>query len=144
MSKATTIPSAALLNHTTAVVTAYVSNHHLPPADLPGLITTIAGAVSGLAAGGGISTSEEAPEPPTAAEIRKSVRPDGLISFIDGKPYKTLRRHLTVHGLDPESYRARFGLPVDYPMVAASYSARRSELAKGIGLGRRPTVEAAE
>ncbi len=73
---------------------------------------------------------------PTNAEIRKSIGRDGLVSFIDGKVYKTLKRHLSSHGLDPESYRERFGLPSDYPMVAPSYAARRSALAKEIGLGR--------
>ena len=84
-------------------------------------------------------------EKPTAAEIRKSITPDALISFIDGKPYKTLKRHLTGHGLDPQSYRLRYSLPADYPMVAANYATKRSELAKSLGLGRtRPSlVEAA-
>ncbi|MCP1557927.1 UNVERIFIED_ORG: putative transcriptional regulator [Methylobacterium sp. SuP10 SLI 274] len=70
-------------------------------------------------------------------QVRKSITPDALISFIDGKPYKTLKRHLSAHGLDPYSYCQRYGLPNDYPMVAAAYAARRSELAKSIGL-RRP------
>jgi len=60
---------------------------------------------------------------------------DAVISFIDGKGYKTLKRHLTVHGLTPDTYRARFGLPSDYPMVAAAYSEVRSGLAKTLGLG---------
>ncbi|MCJ2101238.1 MucR family transcriptional regulator, partial [Methylobacterium sp. E-046] len=65
-----------------------------------------------------------------------SVRPDGIVSFIDGKTYKTLKRHLTSHGLDPKSYRDRYGLPSDYPMVAPSYAEQRSALAKAIGLGQ--------
>ncbi len=72
------------------------------------------------------------------------MKPDALISFIDGKPYKTLRRHLTAHGLSMEEYRARYGLPNDYPSVSANYSAARSALAKGIGLGQqRRKVEVA-
>jgi predicted transcriptional regulator len=64
------------------------------------------------------------------------VTPDGIVSFLNRKTYRTLRRDLTDHGLDPQSYRQRFGLPTDYPMVAPSYAARRSEWAKSIGLGR--------
>ena len=58
------------------------------------------------------------------------------MSFIDGRTYKTLKRHLASHGLDPQGYRDRYGLPQDYPMVAPSYSERRSELAQNLGLGR--------
>lgn len=131
----TTLESPALRAMTTDIVAAYLSKNHLPPCDVPGLVTTVHGALVSLASGIPAPGAEPAPEPLTPAEIRKSIRPDGLISFLDGKAYKTLRRHLTVHGLDPESYRAKFGLPVDYPMVAANYSARRSQLAKELGLG---------
>jgi predicted transcriptional regulator len=74
--------------------------------------------------------------------IKKSVTPDAIISLIDGKPYKSLKRHLNKHGLSPQEYRQRYGLSSDYPMVAASYTARRSELARSLGLGqnRRKTV----
>ena len=74
-------------------------------------------------------------EKPTPAQIKKSITPDALISFEDGKPYKTLRRHLTLRGLTPEAYRAKHGLSADYPMTSASYSAQRSELARALGLG---------
>jgi predicted transcriptional regulator len=70
-----------------------------------------------------------------SAQIRRSITRDALISFLDGKPYKTLKRHVGKHGLTPEGYRARFGLPSDYPMVASSYSERRSAIANSIGLG---------
>ena len=63
--------------------------------------------------------------------------PDALISFEDNKPYKTLRRHLATHGLSPEQYREKWGLPRDYPMVAPNYSAARSQMAKQLGLGQR-------
>ena len=120
------------------IVSAYVSNNPVPPAELPGLIARVHSAVSGLAAAGGsASTAPEAEvERPSAAQIRKSVRDDGITSFIDGKTYKTLKRHLTSHGLDPRSYRDRYGLPADYPMVAPSYAEQRSALAKAIGLGQ--------
>ena len=73
----------------------------------------------------------------TPAQIRKSVTPDALISFEDGKSYKTLKRHLTLRGMSPAEYRERWGLTRDYPMTAPSYSARRSELARSLGLGRK-------
>ena len=121
------------------LVAAYVSNNRVPATELPGLIGTVHAALNGIASGtaaGGVSAPAEEVEKPTAAQIRKSIRPDGLVSFIDGKAYKTLKRHLTKHGLNPHSYRAKFGLPADYPTTAASYSEARSALAKNIGLGR--------
>ena len=96
-------------------------------------------AVRGLA-----STSEQEQEAPAeeytpAVSVRKSLASkDHLISLIDGKPYKTLRRHLSGHGLTPEQYRQRYNLAPDYPMVAPSYSDARREMAKNIGLGRKP------
>lgn len=94
-------------------------------------------AVAGLSRGATEAAPIEAEiEKPSAAQIRKSVTDDGIVSFIDGKTYKTLKRHLSTHGLDPRSYRERYGLPADYPMVAPSYAAQRSALAKQIGLGR--------
>lgn len=118
------------------IVSAYVSNNSMPVAELPGLIRSIHTALNGLASGVSPASAEDALEMPTAAQIRKSVTPDGIISFLDGKTYKTLKRHLGVHGLDAQGYRQRFGLPAEYPMVAPAYAARRSELAKAIGLGR--------
>ncbi|WP_336491189.1 MucR family transcriptional regulator [Methylobacterium nigriterrae] len=125
------------------IVSAYVSNNNLPIADLPGLLSQVHAALTGL---GRPAAPVEEVERATPAQVRKSITPDALISFIDGKPYKTLKRHLTGHGLDPYSYRARFGLPADYPMVAANYAAQRSELAKSIGLGRTgiPAAEPGE
>src|SRR4051812_6826219 len=115
------------------IVSAYVTNNSVRPADLPDLIASVHQALGEL---GQATGSADAVERPTASQIRKSITPDALISFIDGRPYKSLKRHLTGHGLDPYSYRQRYGLPADYPMVAASYAAQRSELAKAIGLGR--------
>jgi predicted transcriptional regulator len=76
---------------------------------------------------------------PSAAEIRRSIRDDGLISFEDGRSYKTLKRHLTTRGLTPSQYRQKWSLPDTYPMVCATSSAKRSALAKQIGLGRKDT-----
>ncbi|AWN42829.1 MucR family transcriptional regulator [Methylobacterium durans] len=124
------------------IVSAYVSNNPLPVAELPALIASVHAALNGLMRGASQAAEAEV-EKATPSQIRKSITPDVLISFIDGKPYKTLKRHLTTHGLDPHSYRQRFGLPSDYPLIAASYAAQRSELAKAIGLGR-PGTRAAE
>ena len=122
------------------IVAAYVSNNPVPPAELPALIARVHGAIAGLVSGtltvGTEATAQVEVEKPGAAQIRKSVRHDGIVSFIDGKTYKTLKRHLTSHGLDPKAYRDRYGLPADYPMVAPSYAAQRSALAKAIGLGQ--------
>ena len=119
-----------------AIVSAYVSKNSIPVVDLPALIRSTYVALSGLEAGGMSAISEPDVEKPTSAQIRKSVRDDGIVSFLDGKTYKTLKRHLSANGLDPRSYCARYGLPADYPMVAPSYAEKRSALAKAIGLGR--------
>jgi len=118
------------------IVTAYVSNNSVPASELPALIVGVHGAIAATAGGAPAVAEAPAAEKPSPAQIRKSVSEDGIISFIDGKSYKTLKRHLTTNGLDPRSYRERFGLPLDYPMVAANYAAQRSALAKQIGLGR--------
>ena len=125
---------------TAELVCAYVSNNPVPAAELPALIARVHGAITGLASGtltqetGAAAPAEV--DQPSPAQIRKSVRPDGIVSFIDGKTYKTLKRHLTSHGLDPRAYRDRYGLPGDYPMVAPAYAEQRSALAKAIGLGQ--------
>jgi predicted transcriptional regulator len=121
------------------LVSAYIANNRVAPTDLPGLIASVHTAISALASGGrvGASTSEPQIEKPTPAKIRKSITHDALTSFIDGKRYSTLKRHLTKHGLDPNTYRAQYGLPPDYPMVAPAYSERRSAMARNIGLGSR-------
>ncbi|MGH1570444.1 MucR family transcriptional regulator [Methylobacterium sp. P31] len=132
--------SGTLAELTAALVAAYVSNNPVPASELPALIARVHGAISGLVSGA--LTAESGPaaqsdvEKPGPAQIRKSVRHDGIVSFIDGKTYKTLKRHLSSHGLDPRSYRERYGLPADYPMVAPSYAEQRSALAKAIGLGQ--------
>lgn len=123
------------------IVSIYVANNSVPAAELSGLIANVHAALVGLGEGA-VATAAAMPtaDKPSAAQIRKSIKPDGLISFIDGKSYKTLKRHLSRHGLDPLGYRERFGLPADYPMVASNYAARRSELAKRLGLGRLAAV----
>ena len=107
--------------------------------DVPAFLLSMHAAVTKLAAGG--AAAEEQPasaahEPATTA--RKSLAsPDHIISMIDGKKYKTLRRHLSTNGMTPEQYRERYNLKADYPMVAATYSEARRAMAKSIGLGRK-------
>ena len=136
MSENTEIQTPNFIELAGDIVSAYVSNNSVRPADLPDVIRSVHTALQALATGVAAASPEAEIEKPTAAQIRKSVTPDGIVSFMDGKTYKTMKRHLTGHGLDPHSYRQRFGLPVDYPMVAPNYAAQRSALAKAIGLGQ--------
>ena len=119
------------------IVSAHVSNNSVATSDLPALIKSVHRALANL---GAEPAPVEAEKPRGAVSPRASVKPDGLISMIDGKKYQTLRRHVTRHGYTPESYRETFGLPRDYPMVAAAYSEHRRTLAKAIGLGRKPAA----
>ena len=121
------------IDMTADIVSAYVSKNSVRPADIGELITAVHQTLKGLS--GPAKPTADQVEKPTPAQIKKSITPDALISFEDGKSYKTLRRHLTLRGLSPEAYRAKHGLPFDYPMTAASYSAQRSALARTIGLG---------
>ena len=123
-----------LIDATADIIIAYVSNNKVDAGELPGLISSIHQSLGGL----GKPIEEPAvDETKSRAEIRRSITDDSLISFLDGKPYRTLKRHLTTKDMTPDEYRTRFGLGADYPMVHPSYSARRSELAKSIGLGAR-------
>src|SRR5215218_2498335 len=115
------------------IVSAFVSNNSVSVADLPSLIGNVHAA---LRSSGQPTPQQQDAKPTPAISIRKSVTPDYLISLEDGKQYKSLKRHLTKLGLTPEAYREKWGLPRDYPMVAATYAAKRSELAKSLGLGQ--------
>lgn len=110
------------------------------PAFLRSMHSTLTELESGKSADGSEATdgaNDEQYEP--AVTVRKSLASkDHIISMIDGKPYKTLRRHLSTNGLTPEEYRARYNLKADYPMVAPTYSETRRAMAKKIGLGRKP------
>lgn len=135
MSLAVSIDKETLRTLTADIVTAYVANNHVSFGDVAGLIGYVYEALSGL--------SRAAEEPPPevikgAPSARATVKPDYLVSLIDGRRYKALRRHLSSHGYTPESYRAAFGLPRDYPMVSARYSELRRAMALKIGLGRKP------
>jgi len=129
-----------LIELTIDIVSAYVGQNTIRAEDVPAFIASTHAAVSGLrqSAGGGADTAAEAEHVP-AVTVRKSLgSKDHIISLIDGKPYRTLRRHLSTHGLTPQEYRARYKLPSDYPMVAPTYSEQRRDMAKKIGLGRKP------
>ena len=108
--------------------------------DVPAFLRTMHEAVTNLSSSTSPAPVEEsAGEYTPAVSVRKSLASkDHLISMIDGKPYKTLRRHLAGHGLTPDEYRTRYGLKPDYPMVAENYSQARRDMAKKIGLGRKP------
>src|SRR3978361_967461 len=122
---------------TTDLVAAYVSKNPISASDLPRLISSVYSAISGLSAR---AAEPEAGKPVPAVPIKKSVTPDYIVSLEDGRQYKSLKRHLKGRGLTPDDYRAKWGLPGDYPMVAANYAAQRSELAKAMGLGRKGAV----
>lgn len=126
---------------TTEIVSAYVANNSVRATELPALIAAVHGTFQRLATSADAAPAEDAVEKPTPAQIRKSITPEALISFMDGKPYQTMKRHLSKHGLDLAGYRARFGLPNDYPSVSPNYSSRRSELARSLGLGRKAKSE---
>ncbi len=122
---------------TADIVATFVANNSVPMAGLPDLITSVHGALVALGQAGG--TADPAIEYPPAVTVRKSLASrDHILSMIDGKPYVTLKRHLSRLGLTPAEYRARYKLPADYPMIAPAYSERRSTEAKARGFGRKP------
>jgi predicted transcriptional regulator len=127
---------ADLKELTADVVANFVQCNSIAADDLPGLIRSVYDALGSVG-----QLEEHSPEPSakaTAAQIRKSITPDALTSFIDGRPYKMLRRHLAANGMTPADYRTKYGLPKDYPLTSAVYSAKRSDFALARGLGRRP------
>ncbi|KQS52876.1 MucR family transcriptional regulator [Methylobacterium sp. Leaf361] len=122
-----------LIELTADIVSAYVSKNSVPVSEMPALLSAIHGALNGLISP--VAQAEAKIDRATPSQIRKSITHDALISFEDGRPYKTLKRHLKGVGLTPDEYRAKWGLPRDYPMTAPSYSEMRSALAKNTGLG---------
>ena len=126
-----------LLQITSHIVGAHVSNNPVPLGELPGLIQTVYSTLTGLSA--------PAPEPEVelkpAVNPKKSVTDEYIVCLEDGKKLKMLKRHLaTAYSMTPEQYRAKWNLPRDYPMVAPAYARKRQELAKKIGLGRKPRI----
>lgn len=124
--------TARLTEITASIVQAYVSNNPLPAAGLPDLIASVNSAVLKLA---GEPASQPAALVP-AVNPKRSVFPDHIICLDDGKPFKSLKRHIATLGMTPDQYREKWGLGADYPMVAPNYSQKRSALAKASGLGR--------
>jgi predicted transcriptional regulator len=123
-----------LTSLTVDLLSAYFANNTVDSEQLSGLIRSTHDALKGI----------DSPEPEVPAEpefkpattVRKSLAsPDHIISLVDGRPYKTLKRHLSGHGLTPAQYRERYKLPADYPMVAPAYSQQRREVAAKLGLG---------
>lgn len=135
MEEAQKLPSEALITLTSDIVAAHVSNNDVAVGDVPALITSVFGALAQL--GQAVTEIEQKPEP--AVSVRSSVKPDYIVCLEDGKKLKMLKRYLrTNYSMSPEEYRARWGLPADYPMVAPNYAEKRRDLAKKIGLGRKP------
>jgi predicted transcriptional regulator len=118
------------------IVSAFVAYNSLRSAELPALIQSVHEGVVRLMTGVAAPSVAEPEAATPAVSIRKSVTPDFLVCLDDGLKFKSLRRHLSVLGMTPEQYRAKWKLPADYPMVAANYAAQRSALAKKIGLGQ--------
>ena len=116
------------------IVAAFVSHNSLPTGELPSLIESVHAAVRGFG-GPDVAAATVIDPPSPAVSIRKSVTPDYLICLEDGKRFKSMRRHLALLGMTPQQYRAKWGLPPTYPMVAPNYAAKRSALAKSTGLG---------
>jgi predicted transcriptional regulator len=122
----------------TGIVSAYVRNNTLQTNELPDLIRSVHAALMDLSRPA--AATPEAPRP--AVPVKKSIYKDYLICLEDGLKFKSLKRHLrSKYGLSPEEYRAKWGLPADYPMVAPGYSEKRSKLAKKMGLGRNTPQE---
>ena len=124
-----------VLEYTTDLVCAFLSKNPIPVSELQGVIESVYGTLKGLEGGmeGVVPTTRRPPVP-----IKKSVGRDYLICLEDGRKFKSLKRHLkSRYNMTPEEYRTKWGLPLDYPMVAPGYAEKRSQLAKKMGLGRR-------
>ena len=129
-----TIQNGTLLELTSDIVAAHVSNNPVPIAELPGLIETVYSKLSVLT----LPAEEPVVELKPAVNPKRSITEDYIICLEDGKRLKMLKRHLkTAYDMTPDDYRKKWGLPHDYPMVAPSYAKKRQQLAKKIGLGRK-------
>ena len=131
----TNVPQGDMLRMATEIVAAYVRNNTVASNQVPEVINTVYAALQALNGG----TAEAPSEPPKpAVSVRRSVMPDHIVCLEDGKKLKMLKRHLrAAYDMTPEEYRAKWGLPADYPMVAPNYAQQRSAFAKKIGLGRK-------
>jgi predicted transcriptional regulator len=125
--------SQTIVEKTSEIVAAFVSNNETSTTELPALIQAVHRALSGIS----VAAPEPEPRKEPAISVRRSVTPDYLVCLEDGRKFKSLKRHLrTKYDMSPEDYRAKWGLPKDYPMVAPNYAAARSALAKNMGLGK--------
>jgi predicted transcriptional regulator len=125
--------TADMLDLTSSIVAAYVSANPVPAADLPAVLRSVHSTLCGL--GDGDSGPPVTSQKP-AVPIKKSITPDYIVCLEDGKKLKMLKRYLRSNfKLNPDQYRAKWGLPRDYPMVAPNYAAKRSDIAKQTGLG---------
>jgi predicted transcriptional regulator len=130
----TGLRSDELLKLSSEIVAAYVSNNPVPVSDLPGMIKSVHATLGSLA---GATPVDILTNQKPAVPVKKSVHPEYIVCLEDGKKLKMLKRYLrSRYGLSPDDYRAKWGLPAEYPMVAPNYAAQRSEFAKKIGLGR--------
>ena len=126
----------ARLGLTGQIVSAYVSKNTIPASEIPALISSVYQSLTTLGSSPAAVVAPEELRP--AVPVKKSVTPDYIVCLEDGKKLKMLKRHLnSSYGLTPNEYRAKWGLPSDYPMVAPNYAKSRSEMAVKIGLGRR-------
>ena len=127
--------NGSFIELTADIVSAYVSNNSVSAGEIPSLINQVHAALVRVSAG----QSDAQPEPlKPAISVKKSITPDHLVCLEDGKKFKSLKRHLrTQYNMTPETYREKWGLPPDYPMVAPNYAAARSQLAKQMGLGQQ-------
>lgn len=134
-SSETTLDKDDLLRMAADIVSAYVRNNPLPADQVQEVIRAVYGSLQEAKAGAAV---QAAPPPKPAVPIRRSITPDYIICLEDGRKLKMLKRHLrTTYNMTPDDYRAKWGLPPDYPMVAPNYARRRSEFAKKIGLGQK-------
>ena len=125
---------AEIIEMTADIVSAYVGNNEVGASDLPSLIHAVHSALRGVSTA--VEPVEAAPKEP-AVPVKRSVTPEFLVCLEDGRKFKSLKRHLrTKYNMSPEDYRAKWGLPKDYPMVAPNYAKARSDLAKQMGLGQ--------
>ena len=132
------IGRAEILALTSDIVSSHVANNAVGPNDVPDLIQSVYTKLNEIASGDDANMIELTP----AVPIKKSITDDFIICLEDGKKLKMLKRHLmTAYGMTPEDYRAKWGLRPDYPMVAPNYAKKRQELAKKIGLGRKPKAK---
>ena len=129
------MPATNALQLTAGIIASFVERNKVATNDLPDLIGAVHRAISTV--GEDQTAAVEEQRKATPVQIRRSIRPEALISFEDGKPYRLLKRHLRTLDLTPEQYRAKWGLPADYPMTAPEYAEKRSQFAKSIGLGRK-------